>query len=140
MLGWIMLNPSTADATFDDPTIKRCMGFAQDLGYGGIEVANLYAYRATKPYDLMVSLDPQGIDNGGSVRDVVRASRIAIAAWGKNDEKLFRIGPWWREHLTKTFPGKLHALRLNADGSPCHPLYLPGHLKPIPYEHVEELV
>lgn len=139
-LGWIMLNPSTADANLNDATIKRCMAFARDLGYGGIEVANLYGWRATKPYDLKSALDPIGPQNPGHLIDVVRASRIVICAWGQHDRKLFDLGPGWRERLTENFPGKAHALRVNSDGTPAHPLYLPGELKPVPYEPAEALV
>lgn len=62
-LVWLMLNPSTADATQDDPTIRRCMGFARRWGYGGITVVNLYAYRATNPRDLLTAADPVGPEN-----------------------------------------------------------------------------
>lgn len=59
-LGFVMLNPSTADAEIDDPTIRRCMGFARTLGFDGIRVVNLYAYRATKPADLWKADEPTG--------------------------------------------------------------------------------
>jgi hypothetical protein len=57
---WLMLNPSTADAMNDDPTIRRCIGFAQREGCGSIQVLNLYALRATKPKHLFDHPDPEG--------------------------------------------------------------------------------
>lgn len=49
---FVMLNPSTADGTADNPTIRRCKGFARDWGYGRLVIVNLYAFRATKPNDM----------------------------------------------------------------------------------------
>src|SRR6185369_17379869 len=60
---FIMLNPSTADASVDDPTIRRCIGFAQRWGYQILEVVNLYAYRATRPRDMFAAADPVGPEN-----------------------------------------------------------------------------
>lgn len=75
-LGFIMLNPSTADADIDDPTIRRCMGFARDFGYDGIRVFNLYAYRATKPADLWKADEPTGGDrNDDLLREVLRQAK-----------------------------------------------------------------
>ena len=79
MLRWIMLNPSTADASLDDPTIRRCMGFARAWGYGGIVVHNLYALRATDPRQLRDHPDPVGPVNDS----YIAGWRVpTICAWG----------------------------------------------------------
>lgn len=88
MLVWIMLNPSTADAMLDDPTIRKCLGFTKRLGgYGGFIVVNLYAFRATDPQDLVAALRSKdaGWVAGPQNDDWIRAAvegRDAIAAWG----------------------------------------------------------
>jgi hypothetical protein len=79
---FVMLNPSTADADVDDPTIRRCMRFARDLGYGGLLVGNLYAYRATNPDELDVVDAPIGRGNQTALYALVARAGIVIAAWG----------------------------------------------------------
>lgn len=87
-LGFVMLNPSTADAVADDPTIRRCIGFAKREGLDGIEVVNLYAWRATHPTDLWRALH-HGDDIVGPANDIAIATlagnpRIdaVVLAWG----------------------------------------------------------
>lgn len=125
---FVMLNPSTADATQDDPTIRRCIGFAKALGAGALDVVNLYALRATNPRELWKVADPIGPDNDAHIRRVVQCEhvRYVIAAWGKN-AKADRV----RAFAKLVHPTPLHALRTSADGTPHHPLYLPGDLKPV---------
>lgn len=133
-LQFVMLNPSTADAEVDDRTIGRCVGFARDLGAGGILVVNLYAYRATKPVDLWRAEDPVGPDADLYLRAAARRSAIegaaTIAAWGVN-AKPDRVA-----HVLDLFAnagGRLHALGLTKDGHPRHPLYLPATARPVPF-------
>lgn len=82
----ILLNPSSAGATTDDPTIRRCVGLARRWGCGGLVVVNLYGQRATRPADLWRSADPVGPQNDGHVAAAVRASALLggplVAAWG----------------------------------------------------------
>lgn len=87
-LVWIMLNPSTADASLDDPTIRKCVGFTKRLGgYGALVVVNLYAFRATDPRALVAALRSQdharvvGPENDGYILSAVEGSDV-IAAWG----------------------------------------------------------
>lgn len=133
MLRWIMLNPSTADHQVDDPTIRRCIGFARTLGFDGIEVLNLYAYRATRPAELWVTAEP----TGGQRNDIALANLLVqaayadlpvIAAWGAHAET-DRVA--WLADL----PGaeQLRALHITKTGAPGHPLYLPGDCLPIPW-------
>lgn len=118
-LVWIMLNPSTADAEVDDPTIRRCRGFARRWGYGGIVVTNLYAFRATQPRVLFEAPDPVGPDND---RQLVRATRgnDIIVGWGKHAR------PERVRDVRHTLRRQLHCLCTNQDGSPRHPLYVPN--------------
>lgn len=129
-LVFIMLNPSTADASVNDPTIMRCIGFARGLLYGGIRVVNLWAYRATSPKDLAAAGWPVGPQNDQYIVDAVAQNPgIAVCGWGREGTKqparvrqvLDLIDLW-------TVPV---ALRLTADGVPWHPLYLPAYSTPV---------
>jgi hypothetical protein len=81
LLMFVMLNPSTADANTDDPTIRRCMGFARLHGFGGIGVLNLYAFRATEPREMFRAIDPVGPENDRYFNDMSPSATV-IAAWG----------------------------------------------------------
>lgn len=145
VLNWIMLNPSTADARVDDPTIRKCMGFARRGGFGAITVTNLFAYRATDPKDLLaiardsslfgakkrnmdvwdITGDPDNLD---FIVDSVRRAKLTVFAWGAHgilgsrDEKI-------RSLLTaRKLLHKTTVLAFSKAGFPGHPLYLPYEL------------
>jgi hypothetical protein len=84
---WVMANPSVVDAERDDATIRKCIGFTQRWGYGGIEVVNLFAYRATDPAVLATVDDPVGPENRLWLQTVLGDSlnSLFVCAWG---------GPW----------------------------------------------
>lgn len=130
-LGFIMLNPSTADDTVDDPTIRRCIGFARSLGFDGLRVFNLYAFRATKPADLWRADEPTGGDrNDDLLRELLRQAKHqpVIAAWGANarPDRVWTLLGWrGAEHL--------RALGVTKDGAPRHPLYLRADATPEPW-------
>ncbi len=117
-LGWIMLNPSVADAGRDDPTIRRCMAFAKDWGFNGIAVRNLFALRATDPTELYKAADPVGIVDG---------CPLVIAAWGTLGSLRGRdrqvIDLFVQRGVTLKCLGKTQA------GHPRHPLYVPANAK-----------
>lgn len=122
---FIGLNPSTADETTDDPTIRRCIGFAKAWDCDELVMLNLFAFRATDPRVMMTAADPVGPENNGYLRDIVACTPgIVVAAWGAFGRHQGRC-----EQVRALIPD-LHYLRLNADGTPAHPLYLPKHLKP----------
>lgn len=127
LLPFVMLNPSTADAAQDDPTIRRCVGFAERLGYGGILVVNLFAFRATSPADMKTAPDPVGPDNDSEILglfDYARAWRIPIvAAWGTHGA--FRDRGDFVRMLAGRAGVNLYCLGRTAEGHPKHPLYLP---------------
>ena len=122
----IGLNPSTADETENDPTITRCINFAKSWGYGGVCVANLFAYRATAPSDMKASNDPIGIENDSWLYKLAKEATIIVAAWGNDGSYLNRSGAILDVLLN------LHYIKMNKSGEPAHPLYLKVDLKPIP--------
>ncbi len=126
---FVMLNPSTADAEIDDPTVRRCMQYARDWGYGILEVRNIFALRATDPRELRTTKNPEGDPRGlESIAEAKKADLI-VAAWGatipfKRDVTvcdLFKDGT------------PVHCLRKTKLGYPVHPLYQLASLKPTPY-------
>jgi hypothetical protein len=126
---WIGLNPSTADATQDDPTIRRCREFTRAWGFASMVMCNIFAYRATDPRVMKAAADPIGPDNDRTLQWVARSAALVICAWGAHGTHLDR-DQRVREILP---PSKLHYLRLTKDGHPGHPLYLPAHLDPQPW-------
>lgn len=131
---WVMLNPSTADAEVDDPTIVRCTNYAQDWGYGGVIVLNLYAYRATDPRELLTAADPVGPNNDAYLAYIFDGVRPhggpVVCGWG-NHAKTPRVAAV--QALAAAHRTQLHALRTTKSGQPGHPLYLPGRLTPVPW-------
>lgn len=129
---FVMLNPSTADAEVDDPTIRRCIGFAKALGGTGLAVVNLYALRATQPADLWKSSDPVGPSNDHHLAMffdmAARRDFPIIAAWGAH-AKPDRV----RNVLRLPGAERLQALRVTKSGAPGHPLYLPATAMPTPW-------
>lgn len=116
---WVMLNPSTAAVVIDDPTIRKCMGFAKLWGYGAIDVVNLYAWRATHPRDL--PRDPCtkiGPDNHVHVEAAVSAAVRIVAAWGANAPQVRA------DEMRAALGDDVQCLGLTAGGQPRHPLML----------------
>jgi hypothetical protein len=135
---FIMLNPSTADATEDDPTIRRCIGFAKSWGCGELIVVNLFSYRATRPEQMIAATDPIGqftdhhIDMG--VARVRGMGGYVVCAWGNHGNHIGRD-----EQILNliNFMGiKPLCLRQTGRGQPSHPLYLPKDLLPVPLERM----
>lgn len=122
LCAFIMLNPSTADASEDDPTIRRDMGFARSWGFGGIVVFNLFAFRATSPGDLKKAGRPFGQENYNYLLKAIKYPQV-IAAWGTQavavDPNLVED---WTNRLKKA--GNCFHLGLTRGGHPKHPLYL----------------
>ncbi len=125
---WIMLNPSTASAVEDDPTIRRCIAFARSWGCGSIVVVNLFAWRATDPAALRGVADPIGPENDGFILANLRPAKLRIAAWGAAPLARERA----REVLERLRRRRLavHHLGLTQDGSPTHPLARGAHRIP----------
>jgi len=108
----------------DDPTIRRCIGFAKAWGFGGMVMLNLFAFRATDPKNMMAASDPVGPDNDATLAEHIAGSDLAVAAWG--------AGGWYRGRgpfIHEVYP-HLQMLKLTKGGHPSHPLYLPKTLRP----------
>ena len=124
---FIGLNPSTADETVDDPTLRRTMDFARRWGYGGVGNGNLFAYRATDPKAMMAADDPVGPDNDNWLRRLARGADLVVAAWGNDGGFLARSA------VVRAMLPDLHCLKINASGEPAHPLYQRADTRPRPF-------
>lgn len=126
---FIMLNPSTADATQDDPTIRRCVAFAKSWGFGSLAVGNLFAYRTTDPAVLAKFPCPIGELNDEWLSRLRYESQLHIAAWGAHGSLYGRSAHvrW----LFNSLGANLQVLAMTKLGEPAHPLYLPGDLRPV---------
>ncbi|MGH2543551.1 MAG: DUF1643 domain-containing protein, partial [Ardenticatenaceae bacterium] len=123
---FVCLNPSTADGQMDDPTVRRCVGFARTWGYGGVSVANLFAFRAIHPADLKVSPDPVGPDNDAWLTALAGRADIVVAAWGNHGTFMNR------SRTVFALISNPQCLALTRQGQPAHPLYLKKTLIPAP--------
>lgn len=138
---WLMLNPSTADATTNDATIRRCIGYAKEWGYSGILVGNLYAWRSTSPRGLLYAAsagsDPIGPENDRHVRGLITRASLVVCAWGQSGPTTRAKGAMLqllrpRRHGGDC-PHEPHALKFNASGEPAHPLRLSAKLEAKPW-------
>lgn len=120
---FIMLNPSDADATKNDPTIRRCIGFAKREGCTALTVVNLFALRATDPAELERHADPLGPDNARHIWDQLDAHRFAlrVAAWGAHPKARGQVST-----CASIADAGAMCLGMTRDGSPRHPLYVKG--------------
>jgi len=124
---FIGLNPSTANEKIDDPTIRRCINYAQNWGYGSLLMVNLFAYRATSPSELKNVKNPIGNDNDLHIIELSKKADLAVAAWGNKGSYLNRD-----KEVKKIIP-ILMCLKINKSGQPAHPLYQKKDLKLIKY-------
>ena len=128
---FVMLNPSTADAHKDDPTIRRCVGFAKSWGYGGIIVCNLFPLRATDPKELLKHMKPHGIVNRITIYDLQKQVDKIICAWG--NEPILKKLPEHKSVIDTLDKSKLYFIDLSKNQVPKHPLYLKSDLIPTQY-------
>lgn len=126
---FILLNPSDADEVDDDPTMRRCRGFASAWGYDGFEVVNLYAFCTPYPEQLWLAKDPIGPANDEHLEEaVVSATGPVVAGWG-NEARAARV----KHVLSLRGFDRLQALKVNNGGAPRHPLYVGGDAAPAPW-------
>jgi len=122
---WVMLNPSTADAMVDDPTVRRLIGFSQAFGLAGLTVVNLFAFRATDPRELADAEDPVGSGNDAAIRAALDAGPdLVVAGWGSGSSRAGVSGRVEAVVEILAAAGPVHHLGLTKDGHPRHPLYL----------------
>jgi hypothetical protein len=137
----IGLNPSTADETQDDPTIRKCIGFAKRWGFGSYSMLNLFAWRSTDPAGLLTTTAPIGEANRAAFERVLAGASRVVLAWGKHEPKVRALVQTLVSGQTASVPaGIVHSplpwglevpagvevgtLGRNSDGSPRHPLML----------------
>lgn len=122
----IGLNPSTADDKFDDPTIRRCINFAKQWGYGGFIMTNLFAFRSPKPTDLKkFDGDKIGTHNNEYIKRAIKNCDISVIAWGNHGRLMDR------DLKVLKLINSTHYLEMSKLGLPKHPLYLKGNLIPM---------
>lgn len=125
-----MLNPSTADAERDDPTIRRCIGFARSWGFGGLLIANLWTLRATDPRELARADVParNHRESAVALRELAERSALVVEAWGAHHTAARR-----ELAVRRLLEGRAPraVLGRTRDGSPAHPLYLRGTTLPV---------
>lgn len=116
-----MLNPSTADAEVDDPTIRRCISFAKREKFGRMEVVNLYAFRSAKPSVLFAAGDPVGAETDEEIRKAIDRSSLVVLAWGNHavQDRAANVQSEVASSVKPTF-----CFGTTKQGSPRHPLYL----------------
>lgn len=133
-LTWVMLNPSTADAEQDDPTIRRVRRFSKEWGYGGFTVVNVYAWRATKPSDLpdsdVVAAGPLWQQH---FTEAVESAPVVVAWGARGASRACQdlLGVLLRR---RSLFGPPLCLGVTKDGHPRHPLYVPADTIPVPFE------
>jgi len=119
VVNFVGLNPSTADAMVDDPTVRRCVGFARQWGFGKLVMTNIFAWRATDPNDMRRQADPVGEDNDEHLRKAAREAQLVVACWGEGGQHLAR-----GQAASGLLGIDVRCLGTNLSGQPKHPLYL----------------
>ena len=128
---FVMLNPSTANAYQDDPTISKCIRYAKAWGYGQLLVGNLFAFRATDKTVMMRHVDPIGPENNNALRRLVSRADVTVAVWGSDGGHMSRD----EAVLALLRPiATVQCLNINRNGTPSHPLYLAESLRYRPLE------
>lgn len=126
---WVLLNPSTADGETDDPTLRSCKEFSYRWGYGGLEIINLFAFRATDPRTLQREPDPIGPENDRYIAAAATDANGIIVAWGalgsfrQRDREVLAL-------LSRQFAQPLRCLGSVQNGCPRHPLYVARSTSP----------
>ena len=131
---FMMLNPSVADAEKNDPTIRRCIDFAQREGGTRLLVVNYFAHRATNPRELPKSKDAEGPENWYYIEQAFKRSELVIVGWGSNK---FARDNAARYDLLEQINNRLYGvfcLGTNGDGSPRHPLFLAKDTPLVPWK------
>ena len=127
---FIMLNPSTATADVNDPSVRRCMGYARSWGASRLLIGNAYAFRATDPQELKTArkyalISVVGPQNDKYLGRMIEEADLVVCAWGTS------IEPERQTCIYDMIPTVQRCyLQLTKGGVPRHPLYLPGDLDP----------
>lgn len=117
---FVGLNPSVADATDDDPTIRRLVQFAIREGCGRLAVVNLFAMILTDSKKLPAQIAPIGPFNRRFVSEEIQHSKLTVVGWGSNKA----VTPGIVNNVILDGLSHVFCFGTNKDGSPKHPLYL----------------
>lgn len=126
----VMLNPNTADESHNDPTIRRCIGFANSWGYNQVEVVNLFAWKAKEPVMLKSVKKPIGTHNDDIISQRAKHADLRMVAWGNHGKLLERD-----EAVLKLLAeyGPVYCLGTTNSGAPKHPLYIKSDTRPLAF-------
>ena len=133
-IAFLMLNPSTADAFRNDPTVERCHRRAVDMGFGALEVVNIFAFRATDPKNLKKAKAPIGPLNNEILIETARAADMTVCAWGSHGTHNARDSDV--RQLLKKANITPHILALTKFDQPRHPLYVSYSQTPVPWTNL----
>ena len=137
LCNFVGLNPSTATETLDDPTIRRCMGFARRDGAGGLIMTNLFAFRATNPKDMIAEEEPVGHDNNEHILAAAKASFYTVLACGAHGAHRGRLAAV--AVMLRSNGVELLCLGTTESGMPLHPLYLKSETEFRIFEFIQEV-
>jgi hypothetical protein len=129
LLLWVLMNPSVANLDHSDPTLIKTGKYARAWGYGGQLIGNVHAYRATDSNQMLLVDDPAGPENDEALLSMAQRADLIVLAYGIPPKNLAKRGLHVANILGQS--NDLYYLKLNTDGSPSHPLYLPANLRPI---------
>mgnify|MGYP001554156276 CR=1 FL=1 len=121
-IAFVMLNPSRADHLVDDPTIRRCIGFAKDAGFGRLRVVNLFALRTAYPGELKTAPDPAGPENAAHLDAALASGSAIVAAWGAHGAFGDAAARFVVRANLQAVP--MLCLGRTREGHPRHPLYV----------------
>ena len=123
----VALNPSTADEKRNDPTVRRCIGFAKGWGFGKLIMTNIFAFRATLPRDLFNSENPKGDMNDSWLKKLSKEAGKVVLAYGNHGKFLNR-----HDEILKIIKNP-YCIKKSKTGMPMHPLYLRYTKNPIKF-------
>jgi len=126
---FVGLNPSTADASIDDNTVRAWMRLTLAWGFRMFVVGNVYAYRSRNPKALWKVADPIGPANGVALLEMAREAAYVVACWGNHAQPKHCLPVL--EQLTNYKP--VYCLGRNENGTPKHPLFLPTDVERVLY-------
>lgn len=132
-IAFVLLNPSTADARLDDPTVRRCIGFAQRQGAATLEILNVYALRSRDPAALRVAEDPVGPGNDDAILEVARRCFAVVVGWGAFKAPFHSARLRLVQDILERAGQPLFCLGTTAEGAPRHPLYVRADAPLVPW-------
>lgn len=128
---WVMLNPSTADALQDDPTLRRCVGFSKRWSFDSLEIVNLFAFQSPKPTALRRAEDPIGTDNDCAIMEAAERASLIMVAWGNSIPREYPDRAFGVLTMLRASGRTIRALGKTNAGHPLHPLYIPANRPPV---------